>query len=124
MIGHLLHIRNMALGRQLYEWSECGDPKSKASRDVAARKRYKPPKKAFEQYKSASLHLKQSKRIPGYVWLLGGALAAMLALGWLSFRSISNKMDPDAGKPAPANAQTSPMPRQHCHSLPLRHNRP
>ncbi|OLZ63408.1 zonular occludens toxin domain-containing protein, partial [Chromobacterium violaceum] len=107
LIGRHLHIRNMALGRQLYEWSECGDPKSKASRDVAARKRYKLPKKAFEQYKSASLHLKQSKRIPGYVWLLGAALAAMLALGWLSFRSISDKMDPDAGKPAPA-AQASP----------------
>ncbi|NHQ81395.1 hypothetical protein HA051_07385 [Chromobacterium vaccinii] len=108
LIGRHLHIRNMALGRQLYEWSECGDPKSKASRDVAARKRYKLPKKAFEQYKSASLHLKQSKSIPGYVWLLGGALAAVLALGWLSFRSISDKMDPDAGKPAPANAQASP----------------
>ncbi|MEN7433739.1 zonular occludens toxin domain-containing protein [Chromobacterium sp. TRC.1.1.SA] len=108
LIGRHLHIRNMALGRQLYEWSECGDPKSKASRDVAARKRYTLPKKAFEQYKSASLHLKQSKRIPGYVWLLGAALVAMLALGWLSFRSISNKMDPDAGKPAPANAQASP----------------
>ncbi|QND85168.1 Filamentous phage protein [Chromobacterium vaccinii] len=107
LIGRHLHIRNMALGRQLYEWSECGDPKSKASRDVAARRRYKLPKKAFEQYKSASLHLKQSKSIPGYVWLLGAALVTVLALGWLSFRSISDKMDPDADKPAPA-AQASP----------------
>ncbi|MEO2219458.1 hypothetical protein ABGV49_20595 [Chromobacterium vaccinii] len=95
------------IGHHLHEWSECGKPKSKASRDVAARKCYKLPKKAFEQYKSASLHLKQSKRIPGYVWLLGAALVTVLALGWLSFRNISSKMDPDAGKPAPA-AQASP----------------
>lgn len=75
LCGRHIHLRNTALGRYLYEWPEAADPKSSTERSVAAVRRYKLPKKVFGVYKSASLHVKQSRRLPNSAYFVIGALA-------------------------------------------------
>lgn len=58
LVGRHLHIRHTMLGRYSYEWTECGDYESKTSRSMAIRTRYKPARKTFGLYKSASVHMK------------------------------------------------------------------
>ncbi|OQS34742.1 zonular occludens toxin family protein [Chromobacterium haemolyticum] len=92
LVGRHVHIRALPFGRKLYEWSECGDPKSKTSRDIAARRNYKLPKKVFGLYKSASLHVKVDKRMPTYVWVIGFSIVIALLLAFFAYRSINRKM--------------------------------
>lgn len=85
LVGKHVHIRSLWAGRRLYEWAEASDPESRASRAVAITRRYRLPRRAFRLYKSASLHVKQSRRLPltAYVFLLvvGGAGY----LGWRNY---------------------------------------
>ncbi len=102
LVGRHVHIRAMPFGRRLYEWGECGDPKSKASRDTAAQKRFKLPKKAFDKYKSASLHIKTSKKLPMPVIVLGVAALLLPVLVWRGFHAIYDRTQPQ--KPSQAQA--------------------
>ena len=94
LVGRHVHIRAMPFGRRLYEWGECGDPKSKLSRDTAAQKRYKLPKKAFDKYKSSSLHIKTSKKMPAPVWVLLAALVVAPLLAWRSYHAVQQRVHP------------------------------
>lgn len=64
LIGRHIDIRTTALGRYLHEWPEAKDPDSAAERNVAAKRKFTLPKKTFDQYKSATVHVKQKHRLP------------------------------------------------------------
>lgn len=98
LVGRHIHIKVTALGRYRFEWAEAGDPDSRASRDCAARTKYKLPKRAFDQYKSAELHTKTKIRLPNSVYIFGGALLMLAAASWYVVNSIGSKLKPESGQ--------------------------
>lgn len=97
LVGRHIHIKTTAFGRYRFEWAEAGDPDSRASRDCAARSKYKLPKRAFSQYKSAELHTKTKIKLPMAVYVFGGALISLVAAGWYIKGSIAAKLEPEKG---------------------------
>lgn len=95
LVGRHIHIKTTAFGRYRFEWAEAGDPDSRASRDCAARSKYKLPKRAFSQYKSAELHTKTKIKLPMAVYVFGGALVSLAAAGWYIKGSIAAKLEPE-----------------------------
>ena len=88
LVGRHIHIRDTVLGRHLYEGVECGEPESKMARDNATKRKFSPPKKVFSLYKSAEVHTKQKRRMSRLPLVFGGALIALLVVGW----NISNSL--------------------------------
>lgn len=94
LVGKHIHIRATSLGRYQYEWSECGDTNSTASRGAAIRSKYTLPKKVFGLYKSAELHTKIKKPVhPGAV-VVGLSVLALLGGGYYMKTSIEAKTSP------------------------------
>lgn len=90
LVGRHIHLRDVGLlGRWLYEWPECTDVGQ--FRNAPVKKKYKLPKGAFSLYKSASLHIKQSRTLPPALIVLGVALVGVLGFGWHSFNTIYAK---------------------------------
>lgn len=102
LIGRHIHVRNTALGRRLYEWPEVGHPDQKSSRDIAASRRYKLPKKVFGLYKSATVHLKSKERIPNAAYMLAGAV---LVIGFLGYKGYTRFNEVTQGSPFGTHAQ-------------------
>lgn len=89
------HIHSTFLGRTLYEWVGLGDPDSPASRQIAAKSSYKPPKKTFTMYRSAEVHTKLSRKIPFFAW---GAVVLVVGIvwgGWYAYGRIQSRLHPD-----------------------------
>ena len=87
LIGKHVHLRGTWAGRELLEWPEASDPNSRSERATAIRRRYRLPSKAFEHYKSATVHIKQSRRVPFALWLFLGVSVLCAVLAW---RVVSN----------------------------------
>lgn len=86
LCGRHVALRSTSLGRYKYEWPEVGDIDSKASRDTAARTRYRLPKHVFDLYKSAESHTKHKLSLP----FAAKAMFLILPLvGFLAFKSYS-----------------------------------
>lgn len=130
LVGRHVHIRQTILGRYLYEWPEIGDPDTKSSRDLSASRRYKPPKKVFGLYKSATTHLKQSFRIPMAVYIFGIGILVLLLLGYQIYnriQEVKNASSPfgPASAPGAPGAPGSPgapaVPVQHVKLSPAQY---
>lgn len=93
LINRHIHIRVTALGRYSFEWTECGDPESTTSRQIAARKKYNLPRRSFDLYKSSQLHTKIERSIPLYVWMFGIALLMAAFLAAYGYKRVSDKVD-------------------------------
>ena len=92
LVGRHIHIKDTLLGRYLYEWTEFQDVNSKSNLSDAVKRKFSPPKKAFEHYKSAQLHTKQPRRFHQAFILLFFMLSLVGFLGWrLSHGFIANK---------------------------------
>jgi zona occludens toxin len=101
--GRHIHLRDVGiLGRWWYEWPEATDVQQ--YRGAPVKKRYRLPKRAFSQYRSASLHVKPVRSMPASVFVLGFAAIAMVVLGVRVYANISEKTAPAAKAPAPAQA--------------------
>lgn len=110
LAGKHIHLRDLWAGRQLYEWSECKDPESRAERDTAIQRRYKLPARIFGLYKSASMHIKQRRRLPWQLYAVGAAVAVAGYLGWGVFERISGAIGGDTVEQvAQVAAQGSPL---------------
>jgi len=94
LVGKHIAIGKRLLGRYLYEWPKVGDIDSKLSREEAARRRYKPPRKAFSLYKSAEVHLKSSTRIHQVFFVLAAALAFFGWSAWSAFQVVIKHTQP------------------------------
>jgi zona occludens toxin len=82
LVGRHVHIRDVGiLGRYWYEWPECND--SMLWKACVNKKRISLPKKAFDLYKSASIHTTPVRGVPRA--LIFGVIAlilfALLAFG-------------------------------------------
>lgn len=82
LVGRHIHFRATWAGRYMHEWNECADVESSTARNLAATTRYKLPKEAFGQYKSAELHTKHKARIPMVAYVFAGALVALAGAAW------------------------------------------
>jgi hypothetical protein len=81
----------MFFGRRLYEWPEYKDVSIEANFKDAATRQFKPPKKAFQYYKSSEVHTKQKRRIHSVFFFLPVAIAFTIYNGWGIFSKIFNK---------------------------------
>jgi zona occludens toxin len=112
LVGKHIHIRVTALGRYRYEWAEVGDPDSRTSREIAQRSKYKLPKRAFSQYKSAELHTKHKFSIPTAVYVIGIGLASLIGISWYIVNSVGSRLKPESQNltkvTAPAGAPNAP----------------
>lgn len=112
LVGKHIHLRALWSGRKLYEWAECSDPESRTDRGAAAARSYRLPKRVFGLYRSASLHVKQTRRLPTAVYVFGGVVAIGAALAWHNYRTLAGAIDgsgkyaqgvaPGAGAAGPA----------------------
>lgn len=67
LIGKHVHFRRLFGGKRAitYEWDSCCD--SLNSMTTAVKSYYSYPKKAFQWYKSAEIHTKQSFKLPAFI---------------------------------------------------------
>jgi zona occludens toxin len=122
LITRHVHIKRTILGtRKLFEWTdEVGDVENRQSRQLAAARRYKPPKKVFSLYTSATEHIKTKRRIPIYAYVFVACICGVLGLSYYGYRSYQSKFGdrPQAtlkgnGGPGPgadASTRTGPGP--------------
>ncbi|MDC7715143.1 zonular occludens toxin domain-containing protein [Vogesella sp. LYT5W] len=109
LAGRHVDIKTNALGIQtLFEWTQCVDPDSSSALRVAVTRSYKPPKKVFGLYKSATRHLKHKRRIPKQIYVVAAVILTLVGGGWYLYRNVTSRIDPpvssDASQPL---AQTS-----------------
>ena len=78
LVGRHCHLRSTWAGRRLLEWSECVDPSSRSERSASVSRPWKLPKKVQSLYKSASVHVKPSRRIPWQVGLIALVLVGLI----------------------------------------------
>jgi zona occludens toxin len=91
LVGRHVHLRDLGiLGRWWYEWPECNN--QLAYKSAPIRKRYSLPKKAFNLYKSASLHVKPERSIPPALIIAVVCILGALALALYAWRSLSSKV--------------------------------
>jgi len=108
LTGKHIHLRPTWAGRFQYEFPECNDNTKNTSSGVKSS--YKLNSKVFSLYKSASLHTKQSKKIPSVVY---GLVAIFFIFGLLAYK-LSDRFE-SVGQPvAVASPVLSPS------SIPLK----
>jgi len=105
LAGKHLHLRSLWSGGQMLEWSEVADPKSISDRSRAAVTRYSPPKRTFGLYKSSSMHVKRTRRLPKMVYVLGAVVVIGAALGYKMYARISGAIN---GEPTAGAVAASP----------------
>jgi zona occludens toxin len=108
LVGRHIHLRDVGyLGRWWYEWPECTNPET--FRTAPIKERYRIDAATFDQYTSASLHVKPIRKLPRSVVVLGLALVALLYLSSMAYSAISGKISP---KPAPVATAPRAAPVQ------------
>lgn len=108
LVGKHIHLRSMWSGRKLYEWPETTDASSRTNRDAATTRGYKLPKHIFGLYKSASMHVKQSRRLPWQLGLVGVAVAVVGVLGFNAYARVSDAIGGNVAAPAVATQPEKP----------------
>jgi zona occludens toxin len=99
LVGRHLHIRrvgNMPLA-VVYEWDHTS--KSLLYKNSITKSPWRYDKKVYKLYKSADLHTKQPRRIPGLIWFLLIGLAAFAYLGPSAYFRLQERAF-GKGKPA------------------------
>lgn len=94
LVTRHIHIHDTFRGRYMLEWVGLGDPDNRASRELATRSKFKPPKRAFDLYKSSELHTKVVRKYPWYFYAVIVLVPVALALIWYSYKRISSRMHP------------------------------
>ena len=97
-----VHLDKTWKGGLKYEWVGCrnidGGIVSATDKKDAAKSGYKPPKHVFPLYKSSSVHLKTTHKMPKLVWLLIFSVPLFIAL--VSFLIWKVKKDHSIDKPS------------------------
>ena len=95
LVTRHIHIHDTFVGRYMLEWVGVGDPESKNSRDLATRRRYKPPPKAFSLYKSAELHTKIKRKYPWYFYIFPFLVMGVIYIGYHSYNRFQTRLGAD-----------------------------
>lgn len=101
LVDRHLHVRRMANMplAVVYEWDHASI--SLNYRNSLTKSPWRYPKKAYKLYKSAELHTKQSRKVPGLVWFI---LVALVALAYLIPTLKGRLTERFSGKPAEISA--------------------
>lgn len=95
LVDRHLHIRrfgNMPAA-VVYEWDHAS--RALLYRNAITKKPWRYDKKVFRLYKSAELHTKQRRNIPGLVWFMALGLIALAFLGPTVYARIQDRTSPD-----------------------------
>lgn len=95
LVGKHIALRAHWAGRELLEWSEASDPESRSARAVAVRQRYRLPKRIFGLYKSASMHVKQRRRVPLALYVFAAVVCISAFLAWRVYGRVSSAISGD-----------------------------
>lgn len=107
LIGRHFHVHVTSFGRSLLDWPRLGEVDSKTDRELAIRKKYSPPKRVFDLYKSAEAHTVIKRKLPWQFWVAIGAAVVAVALVIYTVQRVRAKSDTSA----PASVQGSPVER-------------
>lgn len=108
LVGRHLHIRRTAwIGAAIvYEWDHCS--RALLYKNCMTKWPWKFDKKIFQLYKSAELHTKQDRKLPGLIWFI---LLGALVFPWLAYRTYENIMlKPSKPATAAASGGTAVVP--------------
>lgn len=114
LVGRHVHLRDTGwLGRYMYEWPECSE--NLAWKTCPLKRRFKLPTKAFDLYKSASLHTTAARGKSLMPVITGGLVVAFCGLAIMVYRTISEKVEPsetvaDAAPAVSARPPGAPPP--------------
>lgn len=92
LVGKHIHLERKQVGTKQYEFLRCETNLSRStltSPDVVS-SFYKPPKKAFKYYKSATMHVKFKKKIHWVFFALPAVIAFVLFFGIPFFGKVKN----------------------------------
>lgn len=116
LIGKHWHLERKQIGTKLYEWNRCETNLNKSAFKDAVSEFYKPNKKAFSFYKSASVHMKFKKKLHPIFY----GLAVSVVLVPLFFAKTlpdflgkyygNNEPQSETVSPAPDPVSPSPLP--------------
>lgn len=101
---HVRRVANMPLA-VVYEWDHASV--SLLYRNAITKSPWRYPKKAYKLYKSAELHTKQSRSIPGLLWFILAGFGAMAYLGPTFASRITDRLQ---GKSSADVATTAAAP--------------
>lgn len=119
LIGRHVHLRDIGvLGRWWYEWPECSTNPNSSWKNAPFKKRYKLDSKTFDQYKSASIHVKPIRSFPK---MLIVAILAVVATAGLAIYSFSNVKKTVSGPvPSATVSPSSSSPSSSSSGFPSR----
>lgn len=116
LVGKHIHIRRTALGKHVYEFSECST--NCAWKGSLTHYSWSYPKEAFKWYKSATMHQVVKFRMPAAVWyilisllLVGGSVAFLFHQGFLGHNFLSIKKDGDTDSDKSKPVKNPPLPK-------------
>jgi len=103
--GRHLHVRRLANLKAaiVYEWDHVSRNLQYSKSLTKAPWRYS--RRVFKMYRSAEVHTKQPRKLPGLVWFVLVGLAAAAYLGPTTYQRLSGRI---SGKPAEVAAKPSP----------------
>ena len=90
LVGKHIHIERKQFKTKRYEWYRCEENLNSTSFQAANWSYYKPPKRAFAYYKSASTHIKFTRKFPK-ILLIAPLLVFVFLYGALNFVSKFNQ---------------------------------
>lgn len=97
LVGRHIHLRDLGwLGRWWYEWPECADQCRTGWRSAPIKKRYKLPKRIFDSYTSASIHIKPIRSFPTALVVAVAALGGTGYLAWHMYGRLASNLNPEA----------------------------
>jgi len=118
-VGKHIHLVANWAGRKQFEYPEYSESPGKPSRSSeCVKSSYSLNRKHFDLYRSAELHTKPSRKVPGAVYFFAVALCAFLYLLWNGYQRAQTRFADEAvtvesgegeGMPAPAGAP-APIP--------------
>ncbi len=82
LVSRHIHFARKQATTRLYEWNECVTSFSPMMLKEATSRLYKPPKKAFDYYKSSSVHVKHKRRISPMVYVLFVCIIMIVLAVW------------------------------------------
>ncbi|UOO89824.1 zonular occludens toxin domain-containing protein [Vitreoscilla massiliensis] len=91
LVSRHIHLARKQATTRLYEWNECMTSFSPMVLKDATSRLYRPPKKAFDYYKSSSVHVKHKRRISPMVYVL---LGCIISIAFIIYR-FSGKNEPE-----------------------------
>ena len=98
LVGRHIHLERKVVGTYKYEFYRCEESLTPQVFANTTKSFYKPPKEAFKYYKSASKHIKFTKKIPKVFWFVFFMVTLLIYFGVPFIGRIYEKANPGTKK--------------------------